>query len=697
MNLSWSPSRNSFHGAWLLLGATALLEVFAQFLFEAGDASPNDVLRWTLLLLISLPAVIWRSRLAPGAVLRFLKECRAQMPGFLVAVLVPRLTTLGDGQADPRLLAFGFGCFLMGASAFGNEMGYRTLATWLAQPQSRFQLYGSKMRVLLVLLVLAWGHFLLLGVGDKSSYGLYAKDPFLEATLVVLMSFTGAPFFSLVCRSTLAGFVFAWAAPLGLALVGSLLESAFQIRIPLGWSVLVYALITGGWGSMVFRTLQAHDGGSQQTIRVHRLGLNRVLDTVLFFLSPVLPWNPGLVQLIRKELSLQVIPWLVSAIMVGLSLVWWGIRATASDADLLMSLRDVGFVLRIAAILAFLLILGTGASCVAEERELGTLEWQLTQPISHRCQWIIKWLVATVLSLALGVVLPAALLWIGFSTSELKETLGHLEPWQIFSTLGVLMFLLGLSIYASSLSRNTMTAMALSVGITASLAGVIALVAWYARVEMEAQYALWHDRDVYAVAPAWAPTQQGIRTLLNVLGVMVCLGLILSLLRLSASNFRRQFIPQSRILSQILLLLVSLGVIGMSGVKLLAELQGLRSRADIGALSQSEVLEWTQTLEQAPVGLVPQLRRHFAVAEEGPWPELINAIRLRHGRGGLLELMGILRSWPPQNPVQLRRVRQRYGLEPVPSSQSPNPAENSMGSLHPFSPEMQKRFHSGKP
>ncbi|MCX6870807.1 MAG: hypothetical protein NTY84_09300, partial [Verrucomicrobia bacterium] len=193
--------------------------------------------------------------------------------------------------------------------------------------------------------------------------------------------------------------------------------------------------------------------------------------------------QPATAQLIRKELRLHVVPWLMAGILVG----FWGlsllVRKWAPESELGVAAANPYTVTLYAGILGTFVLLVTGASAIAEERVLGTLEWQWTQPISMARQWKIKVGVATALALTLGLILPAALVWLGFDAEALDTTFGQ-PDWQPIAAYAVaLAALFATSLYASSVSQSSMKAVALTPMLLGSLWVVGALTIWGGVVE----------------------------------------------------------------------------------------------------------------------------------------------------------------------------------------------------------------------
>lgn len=123
----------------------------------------------------------------------------------------------------------------------------------------------------------------------------------------------------------------------------------------------------------------------------------------------------------------------------------------------------------VSPMLFLILIPGIGMRMLAEERQRGTMEWLLTQPLT---EWQIifgKWLAGVAL-IALAI---APTLLYAITIDQLGEPAGILD---IGSTLGAYMGLLmigatymAISIFASSLTDNVVTALLLSIALCAAL------------------------------------------------------------------------------------------------------------------------------------------------------------------------------------------------------------------------------------
>jgi hypothetical protein len=108
-----------------------------------------------------------------------------------------------------------------------------------------------------------------------------------------------------------------------------------------------------------------------------------------------------------------------------------------------------------------LIALLVGSVASAEERSIGTIEWQTLMPIAIRTQWAIKAGVALGLTLLFAWGLPALLIAIGPSLQPLQRGLG-LGPFAQPVFGGGLLFLTACGLYASSTSASGLRALLVS-------------------------------------------------------------------------------------------------------------------------------------------------------------------------------------------------------------------------------------------
>jgi hypothetical protein len=331
-----------------------------------------------------------------------------------------------------------------------------------------------------------------------------ASDPQFLASILgpLILSLASAPFFTLISRSTLAGFVFTLTVPMALYLILQTLLDVYHARVYpdllyrsseeqevlcVGGVIYLGAMALAGW--RVFKRLEWREGGAGGSSTLGLYALTGAWDR---WLGRRWLGKPATAQLIRKELRLHVVPWLIAGILIG----FWGlsllIRKWAPESELGVAASNPYTVTLYAGILGVFIFLVTGASAIAEERVLGTLEWQWTQPIPMARQWRIKVGVATALALTLGLVLPAALVWLGFDAEALDTAFGQPDWEPIAAYAAALVALFATSLYASSVSQSSMKAVALTPMLLASLWAVGALTILGVGVMLDDQWGnLW--------------------------------------------------------------------------------------------------------------------------------------------------------------------------------------------------------------
>ena len=160
--------------------------------------------------------------------------------------------------------------------------------------------------------------------------------------------------------------------------------------------------------------------------------------------------------LLAKELRLQQITYVLAVLYAAtvLTLPWLSTETSATlyDARGGLTVLYAGF--------AALLI---GSLSSAQERHLGTLEWQALQPVPAWKQWALKVSVGWMLAIVLGVALPIVL-GIRHGSPRFRQ----LPPeWMVVN----LVFLTTAGLYLSSLCRNSMSAFILAVPVTGGVGG----------------------------------------------------------------------------------------------------------------------------------------------------------------------------------------------------------------------------------
>jgi hypothetical protein len=153
-------------------------------------------------------------------------------------------------------------------------------------------------------------------------------------------------------------------------------------------------------------------------------------------------------QMLGKELHLQEITFVVS----GLYVAAW--LAVVLVGESLFPTRRAGLMTVATLLHAGAIPLLAGSLASAEERQLGTLGWQVLLPIAAWRQWAVKAAVVLVLSLGLAIGVPA-ILYALFASGPEPVRLG----WPLAAATAAVATL---SLYASSLSTNGVRALVAS-------------------------------------------------------------------------------------------------------------------------------------------------------------------------------------------------------------------------------------------
>lgn len=715
MNLALPRYRNHFHPAWLLLPVPPLVAIAVNWFDDNPTEFLAFALRATLLGILVAVIVGLRFTGASGTGLRVLKELRQQLPGTLLALLAPGVFAWHEqGETRPWAVgSYGLGCLLLGANAFGSEFEQRTFAGLLAQPIPRARIYLEKLGVAGALILLATVN---LGLALVPAVGFqFDGGDILEVAVVALFALGSGPLFSLLSRSTLAGVVFTATAPVVVFLASMLAAqivhrvSGSEETMPQEWvdrlllyGAPVYLLATTVLSWMTFSRLQIRSGGGRTDHSLHPLSL-----PVDGLFRRLLPARNSLTALLRKELRLHVVPWLVAGIMVGLTLLGWLLRAWAEPGSTLADgLNDVPTLTIFAALLGTLALVVAGAASVAEERELGTFEWQLTQPATLRRQWLVKLAVATAVALVFGALLPAGLIWLSFDGAALHKAFGELPP-LVFTAYAVFFSLLFVvSVYASSISRSTMKATAATVFIAGGLGTWLFLftlssVAWMERGTIR-QTETWPTQ---INPPAWAPSPELFHTLAILALVVDGLGLALPLLAFAGRNARRLSVPTASVTRQLAGTAIGLTLVLAVEIVILSQLVLLRTQADR--------TKWQSDLKDQAILLIRDAQskgqftpdvaiRLSAGPNDSPEAIVANLIG-REGYDGLTSISSRLRpasASPPGTAGTFQispELALRYGLLPTKANTNSPSAEAgtnppAAAPTYQMSPELRKRY-----
>lgn len=371
-------------------------------------------------------------------------EFRALAPTWLAIVVA--MVAADYSHSSLRGLgpvAYFLGAVTLGAQAIGHEYSHRTLTMLLTQPVSRQRILLVKLGVLAALLAA------LVGVA-AIGLSFFRLDSRYIAGVIGMPLALGlfvAPWLTMAARSALAGTVFP------VALVGIARITAMWLGVRFfGYTRGVDAfVVTFMWWTigglcavgalMTWRTflrLQVIDGPAGP------LGVRARPHAAIA--AEGLTKRSATWLLVKKELHLQQLPLVFGLLYVAiyvLAFTW--VRGDFRFADAFTALTVLH-----AGLLAVLI----GALASAEERQMGTIEWQMLLPMAAWRQWAVKAGTAIGLALVLGVALP--LLLVSLLPPEQPQNFGPLVRPSIFGFITALT--IG-SLYVSSLCGSGMVAL----------------------------------------------------------------------------------------------------------------------------------------------------------------------------------------------------------------------------------------------
>jgi hypothetical protein len=351
-------------------------------------------------------------------------------------------------------LATVFGLITLGAQSFGHEYTHRTLPQLLAQPIDRRRVFLIKYGVLALMTVMlamfAWR--------VRAGTSLMPRN-WREAELILLATACGlfiAPWFTLVCRSVLAGAVFTIVVPGVLAILGDVtggivygfdraadIDRFKYLVLWRGMIVISAVALIAGWRT--FMRLEALEGRGADLQLPQRIGAGIAS-------APVLQRRHPIRLLIGKEIRLQQI----SFVVVGLYIATWLVVSwleRSNPTSRIVPLELLSFLY--SALLSLLI----GALSSAEERQYGTLDAQRLLPIPAWQQWIVKAGMAIGLAILFTAILPLALASVSPTSERLVPAL--LVSWGL-QTLAMSLTMVTVGLYVSTLSSSGVRALVAS-------------------------------------------------------------------------------------------------------------------------------------------------------------------------------------------------------------------------------------------
>ncbi len=418
---------------------------------------------------------------SPAAIIWW-KEVRSVLPVWgvaMVTLLVPAVVPRPVLDVNPdtwAMIAFASGSLAVSIVLFTREFSDRTLIWQMALPQSRMTPFWRKGSTAVILQLPLAVLFLVLNSSERGLPG----GPLAFSLFASVVAITSASFWSLVLKHSTSSVVVALGAPLFVVLgVFSLLEWLFaqpggQWMQKLDQPTLGYWLLSGLWlASAIASGLGAIFVWRRIQLKGDAVAISGIEVSVMsrLFQARTFARRPIWLALLRKELGLLRYVYWLAALFVAAAVAFIiadlalekQITAALSEASRPASLLWWQGVIRGFASGIFVLMLGLtplmcGAMAFAEERQFGNHAWQLCQPVTATQQWLIKLGTAGAVSLAFGLLLPAAvaLAFESLRTGELIST--DFASGARSQAVAAHVMLFGLSAWAASWSQNTITA-----------------------------------------------------------------------------------------------------------------------------------------------------------------------------------------------------------------------------------------------
>jgi hypothetical protein len=421
------------------------------------------------------------------------KEIRLLLPSFGIccALALPnlffRFNPDGSLQGWWWLLSFvfcGAMAVMLALNSFGAEISSGTFSNLLAQPVSRQKIWDIKISLLaasLLILGIFWGacgivRLIMIG------HGLNLLDFFTTAGLFGLAVFSGGLWTVLLLRQVAAAFWFTVLVPgfLLVILMGLFADHSDEFGNGMIAGVLgIYSLVGFFFARWLFFRAQDIQWSGGAIVLPEMRGLARLKS----FVGADRMLSPR-AALWRKEIQLHQSQFVIAFVLVVLHLIVLATRKLGHFGKN----STTELVLESFWALWLVMPLLVGSAAVAEERRLGTHENQLCLPVKRRTQFVIKLFVAVFLSVLLGVVMPILLegtrilpnvhFWFNGLIAVTGLENGVQNPmsnaqivfWICLHKLDAFLPLLTLtgiaaaigviSLYASSLTRNTLQTLA---------------------------------------------------------------------------------------------------------------------------------------------------------------------------------------------------------------------------------------------
>lgn len=378
-----------------------------------------------------------------------IKEFRALIPVWLASVAALGLSTVWPGRLVNSLavMAYFLGAIALGSLSMGHEYSHRTVPQLLSIPASRGRLFLLKLGVLTVLL---------LTLAAVAGYGA-PREAWMVIGLPILAALFIAPCLTMLCRGTLPGIVFT-AGVMGSIWVAAELLTVARYGVTAGrlaftvdafrYEMAAVCAIGALAGWRTFMRLEAIEGQGAEIHLPQWLAVGSDAGDP----APAIRRHPYWL-LVYKELRLQQL----SLVIAGLLIVEWTTVTILRGA--VAGFTGPTFEV-VTAFYSLILSVLIGSLASAEERQMGTLEWQMLLPVAAWQQWLVKVAATLGLVLALVVGLPVALMSIHPAHGD-----GHLNaPFAAIIIVSTI-----ISVYVSSISASGIRALMGAIPVVAAV------------------------------------------------------------------------------------------------------------------------------------------------------------------------------------------------------------------------------------
>jgi hypothetical protein len=404
------------------------------------------------------------------------KEIRLLLPSWIAALLLAFAPVfLPQAGGWPLSLAW-FGLMMVAVNSVGREFSLGTFSPLLAQPWPRTRTWWIKVSILALAQLIVFSVWCALfsihlaGHSEAASGDFFSQHVLLQGGFLLLAVYSGGLWTSLLFRQMVPALLMTFLVPVALAMtVASLIDGCSENTVgAVVFAVLgVYAVVGFEWARRMF--LRAQDvGWSGGTVSLPAWSFSRARSGSFV---PAQRHKP-IAALFWKELQLHQIALAGAGALLVLHIVIIFMRfmPMARHKPFTVGVALEGF-----WCLWLVMSVIVGCTAVGEERKLGVTDGQLCLPVSSRVQFTIKFLVAMVLGVLLGGVLPCLIEGCGIALGAPNTMFEGSFSLSYLSVISCPLGLAAVAFFASTLARNFLQALAIAV---VAIVGCVAFIAF---------------------------------------------------------------------------------------------------------------------------------------------------------------------------------------------------------------------------